>query len=74
MNEEVMREVIIAVCVAMSEQLDADRLLVALKRQHDAYASGDGAGAQAVAAALRQIGGAVHDIQQLREKRGGPQH
>ena len=74
MDNEALAEVVIAVAVAMSEQLNMDRLLVALKRQHDVYEGFEEPGAKAVAQHLRRIGSALNQQLQMREKTHGPQH
>jgi hypothetical protein len=74
LDNEAMAELIIAVLVAMSEQLDLQRLVEALRRQHDVYAGYGEPGAQAVAQQLRRAGSALMQADALRQKRRGPQH
>lgn len=69
MKERDVKELLIAVLSAASEQMDLDRLLMALHRQHDVYAR---QGAPAVAGALRDIGKALTAISRVREKKRGP--
>lgn len=74
LDNTALAEVVIAVACALSEQLDLDRLQIALKRQHDLYDAVPEPGAQAVARHLRRTGSALAQTQALREKRRGPQH
>lgn len=65
-------EAMIAVMCAMSEQLDIERLLVGLHRQHDVFAAADKPQAQEVARLLRVVGSALSQVQDLRSLKKTP--
>jgi hypothetical protein len=74
MDQVVTQEVLIAVCSALCEQLDLDRLVVALRRQHDTYAASERPAAQAVAETIGEIGAALTSVAATRQKKAGPPH
>jgi len=72
LDNEAMAEFVLAVVAALSEQMDVDRLIEALHRQHGQYGELAEPGAQAVARQIRRLGSLLVQIQALREKTRGP--
>lgn len=73
-DKNVERQALIAVAVAIAEQLDTERFLTALKRQHDAYAQSDLPDGGDIALLLFEIGNAVHQVDALKESKKTASH
>lgn len=73
-DKQLLSEVILATCSALAEQLDVDRAIIAIKRQHDAYAASGAPRADEVADILFRIGAALTHIADCREAKKTDKH
>lgn len=65
-KEEELAQAVAAILCAASEQLDIDRLIVALKRQHDVYVGAH----PGIAEHIARVGSALTQLDALRESKG----